>query len=244
MWAWVCVGTGTGHGKMTCRVTLPLPKYRSPFPQMKGEEFATINHPPNHHLFDDNLNPKLSPVLHKWLKNGKNANTTAGPTINFSIGKELVNLLRLATAVVAAQPITPPPVYTALHPYNEYDLECPMILQINCKPGVDMTLNMYVPLLDHQGLGGRCCALLQYKKYKKNTETMSTVCTRTKKLEIPCMYNVSYGILWCYDIEYFVHVIENPIPLRSTVVVLVTTNEMLDLGECLFDGFEIWRIQR
>ena len=135
------------HGRLDCWAS-SIVSFRvfqleshSPLSQMRGEEFATIDRPPNHPLFDDNS--KLSPVLRKRLENSKNVNAVAGPTINFSIGKELVDLLRPAAPVVAAQPIAPPPVYTAPRSHNEYDLECPTILQINRKQGLDMTLDLF-----------------------------------------------------------------------------------------------------
>ena len=45
--------------------------------------------------------------------------------------------------MVATPPIAPPPVYTAPRSHNEYDLECPTLLQINRKPGLDMTLDAF-----------------------------------------------------------------------------------------------------
>ena len=52
------------------------------------------------------------------------------------------------------------------------------------------------------------------------------------------------SILRRYNVEYLIHVIQNPVPLRSAVVVLILTNKVLDLRERLFDGVEIGRIGR
>jgi hypothetical protein len=90
---------------------------------------------------------------------------------------------------------------------------------------------------------GKVARLLEYKKKYKKQCTRYTV-QEQGRLEIPRVHNVSYSILWRYDVEYLVHVVENPVSLCSTVVVLMATNEMLDLGECLFDGVEVRRIRR
>ena len=113
---------------------------------MKGEEFATIDQPPNHRLFDYNSDStKLTPILRKRLENAKTATSNAAPTINFSIGKELVDLLRPPTQAplaVATDPVAPP-VYTAPLQQNNYDLDCPTLLQANQRAGPDMTLEAF-----------------------------------------------------------------------------------------------------
>ena len=106
---------------------------------MRGKDFASIDQPLNHHLFDhDSDATKLTPLLHKRLedanlKNAKVANDmpptgNMAPTINFSIGKELVDLLRLPTPVADS---LAPPVYTAPIPQNSFDIGCPTLLQTN-----------------------------------------------------------------------------------------------------------------
>ena len=100
---------------------------------MRGEDYSTIDQPPNHHLFDySSDNTKLTPLLRKRLEDAKstNAATNAAPTINFSIGKELVDLLRPAPPLqVAAFPqaaadVMAPPVYTA-PPHHTMTLTAP-----------------------------------------------------------------------------------------------------------------------
>lgn len=118
---------------------------------MRGEDYSTIDQPPNHHLFDySSDNTKLTPLLRKRLEDAKstNAATNAAPTINFSIGKELVDLLRpapppqVAAFPQAAADVMAPPVYMAPPPPH-YDLDCPTLLQTNRKAGPDMTLEAF-----------------------------------------------------------------------------------------------------
>jgi hypothetical protein len=114
---------------------------------MRGEDYSTIDQPPNHRLFDYNSdNTKLTPLLRKRLEDSKttNAASNAAPTINFSIGKELVDLLHPAPplAAVPADSVAPP-IYTAPLPQNSYNIDCPTLLQANRKAGTDMTLEAF-----------------------------------------------------------------------------------------------------
>ena len=123
---------------------------------MKGENFASINQPPNHRLFDYNSDStKLTPLLRKRLEDAKTASTAAAastvanaanaaPTINFSIGKELVDLLRPPPPLQLAAEPQAPPVYTApLQVPQSFDIDCPTVLQANRKAGPDMTLEVF-----------------------------------------------------------------------------------------------------
>ena len=67
---------------------------------------------------------------------------------------------------------------------------------------------------------------------------------RRDELEIPGMQNVSQRILRRDNVKYLIHIIENPVPLRSAVVILMSSNKVLDFRERLFDGIEIGRIGR
>ena len=87
---------------------------------MRGKDYSTIDQPPNHRLFDySSDNTKLTPLLRKRLEDAKSTNA---PTINFSIGKELVDLLRpapppqVAAFPQAAADVMAPPVYIAPPP--------------------------------------------------------------------------------------------------------------------------------
>ena len=106
---------------------------------MRGKDYSTVNQPPNHRLFDySSDNSKLTPLLRKHLEDANVAKSTnAAPTINFSIRKELVDLLCLAPPPqVAAFPqaqaadVMAPPVYTAPPPPH-YNIDCPTLLQAN-----------------------------------------------------------------------------------------------------------------
>ena len=57
------------------------------------------------------------------------------------------------------------------------------------------------------------------------------------------MHNIRGGILWSNNIKNLQHIIQNPIPLRSTVVVLIPMDKALDLRERFFNGIEIGQIQ-
>jgi hypothetical protein len=122
---------------------------------MRGEDFASIDQPPNHRLFDYNSDStKLTPLLRKRLEDAKTTNaapntapnTAQAPTINFSIGKELVDLLRPPPAfhvAAASADSLAPPVYTAPLPQKSFDIDCPTLLQTNRKAGSDMTLEVF-----------------------------------------------------------------------------------------------------
>ena len=71
---------------------------------------------------------------------------------------------------------------------------------------------------------------LDYKIFIYNTQDYKTTRQRTKKkLEISGMHNIRGGILWSNNIKNLQHIIQNPIPLHSTVVVLIPTDKALDL---------------
>ena len=116
---------------------------------MRGKLFATINQSPNHHLFDYNSDStQLTPLLRKRLEDAKTTNTAPNmaPTINFSIGKELVDLLRpppTLQAAAASVDSLAPPVYMDPLLQNNFDIDCPTLLQTNCKAGSDTTLEVF-----------------------------------------------------------------------------------------------------
>ena len=81
---------------------------------------------------------------------------------------------------------------------------------------------------------------LQHNKSFVTTRSIHDTGTREQEqLKIPHVHDESRSIVWRYNIEYLIHVIQNPIPLRSAIVVLILTNKMLDLREGLFNGVEI-----
>jgi hypothetical protein len=127
------------------------------YSQLKGEDCASVDKPPNHKLFDPNT-PKLSPVLQRRLdnENAKNAKAIAStvpvaPVINFSFGKEIIEMFRPHPAAV---PTTPPATVAATAPApasparsatarSTYDLQCPTLLQANRTTGPDMPIAQF-----------------------------------------------------------------------------------------------------
>jgi hypothetical protein len=126
---------------------------------MKGDEYATLETPPNHRLFDPE-NAKLNPVLRRraeMAQGQQQAGAGAAPIINFSFGREFADMLRgrMNTPAANAEPpiYTPPapaqnvnahpPMYAAPPAPNAYDLACPTLLQVNRKPGIDMPLDAF-----------------------------------------------------------------------------------------------------
>jgi hypothetical protein len=110
--------------------------------------------PPNHRLFD-NRPTKLSPVLQRRRDAQNQAVPAAAtPTFNFTIGREVIDLLRGNLNVPYANPGTPAPPYqdsepvppvampalnSAIH-VPKYDVQCPTLLQSDRLPGPDMTI--------------------------------------------------------------------------------------------------------
>jgi hypothetical protein len=127
---------------------------------------ATVELPPNHHLF--NLrSATLSPVLQRRRDAQNQATMTSAasdaPTFNFTIGKEVFNILRGNQGMNAEAPSPPyhhvPPV--AIPPAAvpaavsipdvaipavanpQYDVKYLNILQADCTPGPDMTFAVF-----------------------------------------------------------------------------------------------------
>ena len=137
-----------------------------PYHQLKGDDSASVDHPPNHKLFDSTTH-KISPVIQRRLdlENAKQAKAAAAPTINFNIGKEILEFLgkktdEKETVANAAGPpaynqagdLTLPVPHVAQGPVprspariarSRYDLNCPTLLQSNRLPGIDMPLSQF-----------------------------------------------------------------------------------------------------
>jgi hypothetical protein len=63
-------------------------------------------------------------------------------------------------------------------------------------------------------------------------------------LEIARVGDESCSVIGAYNIEHLQHIVQNPVVLHGTVVVVMAAEKVLDLGEGLFDGVEIrgvWR---
>lgn len=119
----------------------------SQFFQLKGEDHATVEKPPNHRLFD--TTSLQSPVLQRRLnmQNQKNTSSTA-PVFNLTIGNDIVNQLLGHRAdfpgppPLAPHPAAPGPVPLA-PAATIYDLQCPTLLHTSRLPGQDMPLNQF-----------------------------------------------------------------------------------------------------
>lgn len=72
-----------------------------------------------------------------------------------------------------------------------------------------------------------------------NSQDYKTKTVQKKILEISGMHNIRCSILWSYNIKNLKHVIQNPITFRSTIVILIATDKVLDLRESFFNGIEI-----
>jgi hypothetical protein len=109
--------------------------------QLRGEDCASVEKPPNHKLFDPHT-PKLSAVLQRRLdnENAKNmkaisATVPAAPIINFTFGKEIVEMFHPRPAAVLAPAPAPPARSASAH--STYDLQCPTLLQASRTAGPD-----------------------------------------------------------------------------------------------------------
>jgi hypothetical protein len=118
------------------------------FEQMKGEESATLEKPPNHKLFSAN-NVPVSPVLQRRMDAAKNSgNAAAPPVFNITIGKEITDLFRPAGNLHALNPAM------ALEPHAgpvhlpPPDTESANLLPPSRAPGMDMPLAEFCVLFD------------------------------------------------------------------------------------------------
>jgi hypothetical protein len=122
------------------------------FFQLKGEEHATIEKPPNHRLFDTN---QQSPILQRRLNNQNQKNTSessTAPIFNLTIGNDIVHRflgsqppqahadLPLPLAPQPPHPAAPAPLAPAA---TIYDLQCPTLLHTSRLPGHDMPLAQF-----------------------------------------------------------------------------------------------------
>ena len=84
--------------------------------QMKGEDFATIQKPPNHKLFDMN-NKNISPVLQRRMANRAQSKAAPpAPVFHISLGNDFANILRPPPTAAAAQAIATGPSLHAENP--------------------------------------------------------------------------------------------------------------------------------
>lgn len=104
------------------------------FRQLKGEQFATLDKPPNNTLFDAISAPSLSkqsPLLQRRLELAAEKNKAAAPQVHINIPPELFGVLRPPAAAIA----NPPPSSTTLIPGH-------------LRPGPDMSVDDFCALYD------------------------------------------------------------------------------------------------
>ncbi|KAG6834876.1 hypothetical protein H0H93_006765 [Arthromyces matolae] len=117
---------------------------------LKGDVCATIDRPPNHHLFDASANTE-SPVLQRRREAQQKEETTT-QNFTFSIGDDIRDLAKqifpsLAPVPQPAAPLDPaPPAPPATA--EKYDFNCPTLLQPARKPGLDMNLEQFCTCFD------------------------------------------------------------------------------------------------
>ncbi|KAH7907681.1 hypothetical protein BJ138DRAFT_1014114, partial [Hygrophoropsis aurantiaca] len=104
---------------------------------LKGDDAATLHKPPNHKLFDLSAVAPLSPVLQRRL-DAQAAKTSApipAPVFNFTIGNEVLNLLRPPQLQPAAPAIA--------NPNAPADILCLTLLPPSRDAGPDMPLEKF-----------------------------------------------------------------------------------------------------
>ena len=79
-------------------------------------------------------------------------------------------------------------------------------------------------------------------KTQKTTGLQDYKTTKNNKLEISGMHNIRRSIFWGNNVKNLKHIIQNPIPPCSTIVILISTDKVLDLRERFFNRIEIRRI--
>jgi hypothetical protein len=123
---------------------------------MKDDEPATIDAPPNHRLFDANVD-ELSPVLRRRqeaLQAKANLPVVpAAPVINFTFGSDVIEQLdrfiRPPTVpAYAPAPAAPAPAYTPADAAGQYNLLCPTLIQAGRVPGHDMPIADFCVMFD------------------------------------------------------------------------------------------------
>lgn len=117
---------------------------------MKGDEYVTLEKPPNHKLFSTD-NTFLSPVLQRRKDAAaKNSGSTAAPPVfNITIGKEITDLFRAGPSHVPTVADSGPGLGPALQssqisvPHESLNLLPP-----SHAPGINMPLEDFCTLYD------------------------------------------------------------------------------------------------
>jgi hypothetical protein len=104
--------------------------------QLKGEEHATLQKPPNHKLFDA-TKKAISPVLQRRMANqNAAAGSSSAPVFNFTLGNDLLNILRPPNPAQEA----PAPVRAQ---NNTNTINSDLLLQPSRAPGPDLPIAQF-----------------------------------------------------------------------------------------------------
>jgi hypothetical protein len=74
------------------------------------------------------------------------------------------------------------------------------------------------------------------------TISRETELSKQQHLKVTSVNKVAFCVFRGNDIQHFVHIKKHPIPKRKPVVILVTSQPVLDLRKCFFNRVQIWRI--
>jgi hypothetical protein len=128
---------------------------------LKGEQFATINKPPNNALFD-RISPQSlaarSPLIARRAALNANANAPPSPQINFNFPPEILGLF--GNARNPAPVPAPAPAPAPAHPTNSV----PMLLPFGVVPGPSLTIEAFCTQYQ---LDDDICARFRQHKFKK-----------------------------------------------------------------------------
>jgi hypothetical protein len=103
--------------------------------KLKGDEHASLQRPPNHKLFDTTAKP-ISPVLQRHMAAQNAPSGSSAPVFNFTLGNEIINILRPPASQPIVAPV-PPPANIA----PNYEPPCLLLLHHSRVAGQDMPLS-------------------------------------------------------------------------------------------------------
>ncbi|KAJ7732491.1 hypothetical protein B0H14DRAFT_3517623 [Mycena olivaceomarginata] len=133
---------------------------------LKGEQFATINKPPNNTLFD-RISPQSlaarSPLIACRAALNANANAPPAPQINFNFPPEILGLFfgnAHGAAPAPAHAPAPAPATVPAHPTNSV----PMLLPFGIVPGPSLTIEAFCTQYQ---LDDDICTRFRQHKFKK-----------------------------------------------------------------------------
>ncbi|KAJ7144346.1 hypothetical protein C8R44DRAFT_601387 [Mycena epipterygia] len=144
---------------------------------LKGEEFATINKPPNNELFDK-LDPRglaaRSPLLQRRLELNQQKAAAANPQININFPPELVGLFGRPAA---PDPVGAPVLLPRVAPPHP---DVPMLISPGIAAGPSLSVEDFCTRYD---LDDDICARFKQFKYKKTDSFRYITLHQLEKME-------------------------------------------------------------